>query len=497
MKTLLIILSALFIFGCSGDNSSDSTTVVSSDIQWWGDYSYQPFLCDQEHKNNGYRNTEQGKSYLCDGENFHIIAEDGQDGTTTTNVVTVSNPSGFAEAGPFQGYSEVTMWPLDENVKQTGDPVIGNTKADDSGSFTVYADLSGAYIKTIVRGEAFNETSGGFDENVVTESTIPGDSQSFNANHFSSIVSIVANYWYHEDTESPYYHSPLAFDAAEETVLDYFDYSGLWGPSTKKSYEMTLTGNTTDDAKLVLINSTIALNHDGPAQGLFMQKISEDIYTGTYVLQSQVNAITENLLFAKIRDNLNNYYADRWLDYTTAPIELLPGIPSYYDDIWNGTHEVVESVNLDQTSTCTIDVNEFNSFAYPKVFANIEAARYYASELTGNMSLWSASTCDNGITTFSCPGTKLLDIEELKEAILPEPANLNYNGTLGEHNLISGQYFEVQNTESNSAPSHVCTGATVPFGSNLAAHDNDWTHAIGYSNSTAWFRKQPKSVTMD
>jgi hypothetical protein len=170
----------------------------------------------------------------CNGEDDEELWPGADDGALP--VVRISNPSGFAEAGPYQGYSEVTMWPLGDNFKQIGDPYVGDTKADDSGQFTIYADVSAPNVKTKVKGSAFNETNGGFDDNVITESTIPTTAGSFNANYFSSIVSIVGNYWYHEDAKSLDYQKNTAFDKAEKAVHDYFDYSGLWPPAVKKSY---------------------------------------------------------------------------------------------------------------------------------------------------------------------------------------------------------------------------------------------------------------------
>lgn len=428
---------------------------------------------------------------------------DGVDGTvvsdTTGDTTTVyaSNPSGFAEAGPFQGYSKVTMWPLDATYKQIGDPYIGNTKATDSGEFTVYADITSPFVKTLVEGKAFNETSGGFDENVSMESTIPGSAESFNANHFSTIVSIVGNYWFHEDVNGTYYNDPAAFTVAETVVHDYFDYSGSWSDPVKKSYEMTLTGDTLDDGKLVFINSTISYGKNGPEQGSFVQQIAEDIYSGNNALKASVNAITEGLQITSIKSNLDNYYASRSLPYDTAPLWELPGVPTYYSSLLSGSVEVVESKNTDQSSTCAIDINTKDSFAYAIVLLTPEDAKYLATELTGDHSIWSVGTCDNGVDTFDCPGTQLATVEELNEILLPSPGDLSYNGMLSDdHGLMPGQYFLVQNLDSPAAPSHTCSGTMISFGRNLATVGNDWVNAVGVGNLSSWFRREIKWVTM-
>jgi hypothetical protein len=428
----------------------------------------------------------------CNGEDDEGEKRDPppSDKIEDDDIICASKPSGWAEAGPYQGYSEVTMWPLDSSYKQIGDPYVGDTKADDSGQFTIYADVVAPNVKTKVRGSAFNETSNGFDDGVITESTIPSSAGSFNANYFSSIVSIVGNYWFHEDAKSADYQKITAFDKAEKAVHDYFDYSGTWPAAVKKSYEMTLTGDSLDDAKLVLVNSTIALGKSGPEQGAFMREIAEDIYNGTNVLKASVNDITANLMLKTIKDNLDNYYLDRSLPFDCAPVWELPGIDDYYADLLNRVPVVLDSVNTEYNATGAIDTPDFNIFAYPVEFTS-DQQRYIALNLTGKLSIWTVGLHVDG---YPVPASKVADLTVLNEVLLDEPVALQYNYSINGSVSI-GQHFIVQEFPVNTQPSKLTQGDMTPFGKNMASTDMvDW---IGWNNVTNFYTRSIKYVSYD
>ena len=385
------------------------------------------------------------------------------DATSDTIPASIENPTGFAEAGPFQGYSEVTMWPLDIGYSQVGSPYVGDTEADDSGRFTIYAEIKTAdvpYVKTKVSGAAYNETSDITDTDVAMESTIPTSAGSFNANYATSIASIVGNYWYHDDIGGPYYKNSDAYKVAETAVLDYFDYSGLWEPETKKTYEMTLTGDTLDDGKLVLINATIALGKTGPAQGNFMREIAEDIYTGANANKAEVNSITEGLLLKTIKDNLDGYYSSRGLDYDCAPAWLLPGVETYYRELLSSEPTVIKQYNMDTTSTCAYSGTPAKMFAVPVRFVTqaVEDANYIAAEFSeGDLSFWTSVPDGDYLK----PGTKISDVTEFREVLLTEPQKLRYNGSMGDHGLTMGRYYAVIRKNEFFNLEKACDGATI------------------------------------
>lgn len=422
-------------------------------------------------------------------DNYWFISSDGfvdAPDDPVTEPITVSNPSGFAEGGPFQGYSKVTMWPLNATMKQIGDPVIGDTRADDSGFFIVYADLGGSYIKTLVEGQDYNEVFDAFDDDVKMESTIPTAAGSFNANYWSSIVSIVGNYLYHEDVDGPYYHLPTAFDFSEIAVHDYFNYSGLWEAPAKKSYESTITGDATDDAKLELINSTIAFYGDGPAQGAKARQIAEDIYKGIFAIKSEINLVTSKLNLSNIKNNLDTYYASRSLAYDCAPIFNLPGVPSYYADLTSRTPTVLESFNASAVTTGIFDTTGYKVFAFPLRTINAETAQYLVSNLDGDAYVYEVTThLADGYFMPDTAGT-IISIETLREQLID--SNYIWAGKLSS-GLSDGDYFLVVKRDSSWQPTKVIEGDAVPFGKNMACNDAI-TDCIGFNNTTSWFTRQ-------
>jgi hypothetical protein len=403
----------------------------------------------------------------------------------------VVNPSGFAEAGPMLANSQVKMIALNSNYEQFGNPYFGGTKYDDSGSFTISANITADNIHTKVEGAAFNETSGGYDADVILESIIPATSGSFNANYFSSIVSIVGDFWYTWDVDGPYYHDPQAFVAAEIAVHDYFDYSDSWPDAVKKSYEMTLTGDTLDDGKLVLVNSTIAQGKNGPEQGSFMREIAEDIYNGLNALKASVNDISANLMIKAIKDNLDNYYLARSLSFDCAPVWDLPGIPAYYADLLGRTPNVLDSVNTGFTVIGGLDTPGFNIFAYPVEFTKPDQ-KYIALDLQNAKSIWAVGT--HPVDGYPMPATKIADLSVLNEVLLDDPVTLQYNYSV-TGNVPVGQYFIVQEFVVPTQPSKLIQGDMTPFGGNMASTDMvDW---IGHNNVTNWYTRSIKYVSYD
>jgi hypothetical protein len=253
---------------------------------------------------------------------------------------------------------------------------------------------------------------------------------------------------------------------------------------------MTLTGETLDDAKLVLVNSTIAQGKNGPEQGSFMREIAEDIYTGVFALRGEINDISANLKLKTIKDNLDNYYLDRSLPYDCAPVWTLPGIPDYYADLLGRVPVVLDSVNTSFYNTGVIDTPDFNIFAYPVEFTS-DNLKYIALNLTGNLSIWTVETHIDG---YGMPGLKVSDLILLNEVLLDGPVRLKYNYSINS-DVSADQFFIVQEFPVNTQPHKLIEGDMTPFGRNMASSDMiDW---IGWNNVTNWYNRSIKFMTYD
>lgn len=447
-KLLIILLASLFVFGCweKGDKGDKG---------------------------------EDGIDYYHD-EDF--------DGKTTIKYEL----NGKAENGPCLKPGAIDVYPLDEDWYQTGNPVHGYIY-DNDGSFAADGYASGNYAYYSASDlTCFNEISAGYDNGIRFFSMTDLTSSERNLNPGTTIKFYVAD-TYFKDINHECYHDPTcATGTAQSNIIAYFDM-----PATGVNFEMmTLQGDTTADAVLAIIDSMIANGRSASEQNAYMLDIADGVLNNNLTLKTDIQNQINALPIKTIKTNLENIYTDLGLGPLCPPIWNLPHLPEYYADILTRTPTILESINLDAGSICSFDTTGYNSFAYPTIFNSLEDAVYFASELNGDISIWTVGTCNQGVD-YPCPLSEIVTVEELNEILL-EPV-LNYNGYLGNHGLINGtQYFTVQNFDDlMHQPSHACDGEMVPFGRILAAVDNNWGAAVGWNNTTSWFRRMPKIFITD
>jgi hypothetical protein len=430
----------------------------------------------------------------CNGEDIEGDDQREPDKIKDDDTVAtgITNPSGRVEAASCLGYNFVFLTPYNPQFKQTGKRFLGETSSNNRGDYLIRGDVVGAtHGQYDFEGHCRRETAPGTVDVKMRLITALNTSEK-HINFPGTIQSFVAINHFDDPSHVNFGNINESMATAKTEVIDFFDMPDI----TKEFSETSIQGGSTSNAVMTMISATIDYEKsEGWEQTNFIKQIAEGILDNDLTLKAEVNAITESLPIYAIMQNIQSIFDEVDITADPAPIHELPGVPDYYADIINNEHVVLESWNIEAAGSCNIDVADYNSFAYPIVFSNIEAAKYYASELSGDISLWTVSDCNNGAQTFYCPGTKLLDIEELREVLLL--GNLSFNGLLGNHSLISGQYFIVQNFEENTAPGHVCAGEMNDFGTALAAHNNDWVNAVGYNNSHAFFNRQPQGKTFN
>jgi hypothetical protein len=411
--------------------------------------------------------------------------EDGEDGSNhpdegTSALVEIENPMGFAEAASCLKRGDVNLTAMDSEYKQLND--YSTTTKDDLGTYVIEADVLGIKARTSFRGYCFRETAEGY---VYMSMDVYHDlADNMNVNIPGTIQGELSTY-YKDDVDHPAYNNrELALEYAKDDVLNYFDLMGYSGVDFSIA---TIQGDTVNDAIMTIISSTVDSRHStGPEMNDDMSTIAEGIYNNNLTLKGEIISDRNSLKIKDIKERVTKIAG------SCPPIWGLDFVPDYYADIFDNSHDVLESFSMGSTSQCSFDTNGFNSFAYPIQFTSIENAAYFASELTGDLSIWSVGICNQG-TNYDCPGTKIIDIEELNEILL-EP-ELIYNGSLGSHSLMNGQYFVVQNFASPIQPGHACDSDLLPFGRVLAAVNNNWNAAIGWNNTTSWYNRAPKIFT--
>lgn len=458
-KLLIFIFLSLFIYSCSGKDGIDGL--------------------------NGE-----------DGKVITIIKDSTPDtiyiyGDSTPDQIVLSNPEGKAETAFCKKGTIVWATSVDASWTQTG-ALSGEVKTND-GSYVVRGNFTGPYISYLVpNGTCFSEYDSVYVNNVILRMIQPAGASEHNINYATSLEYYIGEDHFFDSGSSGYGDIPTAFLLARSEIYSYFNFPA----STQPFYNFSVVGDTTADAYLLALETVITQGRSGPEQYDFVAEIGQAILNNDLTLRAQIRQAAIDIEVKRVTDNIKDERVALGFESAVAPLWNLPFYPDYYRDLMERNPSIVGSINLSETSQCAIDVNDYNTFAYPRIFdatVDIESSQYYATDSGGTVSIWSSTTCDNGVATFDCPGTQLVELTELREKLLPGLEQLEYNGSLGAHGLSNGvQYFEVHTYTSNTAPSHVCTGDLYSFGRSLATVDSDWTNAIGYNNSTSWFRRSPR-----
>jgi hypothetical protein len=395
---------------------------------------------------------------------------------------------GKAEAGPCNLLSQVGAMSVDDDWLMSG--YVPGWVQDNDGLFMIRGTFTGAYRFFDFYGTCYSEGAGTDVDGFRLKMVQPATAEKHNINNATTLRFAVAQKHYTNPSDPFYNDIPGSFIQAKSEIYDFLGFPA----ATKNFYELSVVGDSTADAYLFKFELAMTKGRTGSEVGHYLGLMANAIISNDTAFRDAFIADVQDLLVKQPWDQLKAELVDRGFSTDPAPLWLTHP-KAYYTDLMTRTPSVVESKNITAGGSCSIDVNTHNSFAYPVSFADLESARYFATELSGELSIWTVGLCDNGTTTFSCPGTQLMGIERLLEILLPDPADLSFNGELGNHGLISGQYYLVQHV--TGSPSHTCDGNLAPFGRNIAAIDDDWNAAIGFDNTTNWFRRGIKWVTTD
>jgi hypothetical protein len=413
-------------------------------------------------------------------------------GTPTTPVPagTLVNPSGKAEAGPCYLLSGVSAMAMDINWIQSG-YVVGEMQKND-GTYEVPGSYSSPFVVYDFDGTCYSEGDNVDVDGVQMKMGQPIAATSHNINHATTWRYHLAKRYFSDPTHPNYQDAAGAFVQAKTDIYNYLNFSG----ATKNFYELSIVGHTMGDAYLFAFEAAVTKSRNGPSQSNYIGEAVNAVINEDLVFRNNLRNTISLLPIKSIYDNLKNKLTSLGFAVDPAPIYDIDLYPDYYADLMGRTVTVLEWINQASSTTIAFDTTGFNSFAYPITFTSIESAAYIATELDGDLSIWSTGTCNQG-TDYPCPLALILTTEQLRETIL-EP-ELLYNGSLGAHSLTNGtQYFIVQEfSDYTHKPVHAADGDMLPFGRNLASIDNNWGAAVGWDNTTTWFRRSPKTFITD
>jgi hypothetical protein len=392
----------------------------------------------------------------------------------TEEVLTFLDPSGKAEKGPCEKDSDVEVYLLDENMRQTMQSARGETREDD-GSYVIKASIPDGYGRYYFFGHCFNEVEANSDYLKMTAIAHSSQAQK-NINPPGRIQDILTvEYFDYGDTIG---NTAASLAKAQSKVLEYF---GL--PETGMKFsEMSLQGDASGDGVLGMINSVIAQGRTGPEQNDYMIEIANRILIEDATLKTELETAISEMLVYKVVMNLRAKYSSLNLGEKAPPMwDFSPH--AYYADLLDREYAVQGSFNIDDTGSCAGDISDSNLWAVPHVFASwIETSKYLALNIEGDVSI-RARTFD----VYDRPGEVILSVEKIREIMLGD-ASFAYNGYLGNHGLTQGtDYYIVIRRDEDFALSTGCAGGLLPFGRKLASNDEGVTW-VGHNNDTPWYR---------
>lgn len=445
---------------------------------------------------------------------FYGCSEKNEDSETSTGEVEETEISqtysinGFAQDGVCLDGGLVRIFPLSPaNLSQNGEAY--QTYTSDYGSYEIDSAITSQYVEVFADVNCYNEVTGGLMSTKTLSAIIDLDAgESNNITPLSTIRSPILRELHNDPSSDSYQDFYASRSSAEASILNFFNMPSLVSTFT----DLSIEGDSTDDAVLVGVNSLLLYGRDEFTQMDFMSRIStalkNDASDDIATLKAEVVSNGENLSLVQVKLNLESSYAGLGRTVYSPPFWNL--IDSDCDGTMNGEDpdsyvEILErdpiiqgSVNILDGTTARFDSDGFNWFAIPFIFdGSIGAAQYFSTNVNGDyLSIYS-----NKFDVYDLPDVEVLSIQRLRENYfgntltdatgdsisgLPNA----FQGYIGGHSLVPGQkYWIVIHSDENYRPTFSGSGSgLVPFARKLASTDGiNW---IGSDQNTAWFRQR-------
>ena len=427
----------------------------------------------------------------CKGED----GADGADGVNGGDTAVVSSPSGKIETAFCKKGTIVWAESVDATWTKSG-ALNGEVKTNDGG-YTIRGDFSGPFISYVVpSGTCFNEADNTYVSNVILRMMQHNSATTHNINYATSLEYYIGEDHFFNPASPGYGSIPTAFTLAKSQIYSYMNF-----PSSQKDFhELSVVGDTTADAYLLAFETVVSAGRTGPEIYDYIAELGQAILNNDMTLRAEIRQSALDIKVKEVTENIRLERVRLGFSDDVAPLWNLPIYPSYYADLMTRYPSIIEFQNAGVGTSCSFDTDGYNKFAHPVVYdASVDAANYIAANLVGDISIWTATICDNGDATFDCPGSKLIDVLELNENLLP--GGLTYNGSLGVHTLASlTNYFIVQEQTTEFRPLKSCSsGDLLEFGRSLAlpVGDSNWNNAIGYNATAPWYRRKIEQLITD
>jgi len=404
------------------------------------------------------------------------VIKESSDSDTTEDAPIVHTIAGKLQKGRCLKDARVQSWPLiNGTMSQSGAQFIEFTGDDGSYSMDVQGDSE--YVFTYFKGYCDDEVNGGSGWQELYGIRKVSDPIS-NTNPLTKVSYHVA-----KDLFADGFGTVEACLAESERLTTEF----MSMPKISERFgSMNLEKDGEQHRELSLASAAILYGRTDVEAGDFMIEIATAIMNGDTALKDEIRAVYDELPLMTVKSNLEASYASVGVDIDVPKLWRIHA-PDYYADLLERTPAVQTTYNLDDTTSCSFDQSDFNTFAVPYTFqAGIESTRYIALNVAKDIdvSIWTVATHVGG---YPAPGIKILDLTRLRENLLAVPG-LSYNGMLGDnHGLKTGdEVYIVFRKDADFVLSKSCGGDRLYTAYTLAS-DNEGLTWIGDGNNADRF----------
>ena len=225
-----------------------------------------------------------------------------------TKTIVKSQLSGKIEKGPFLTGSKITLYELDNKLKQTGKNIFKTETTNDNGEFLFdnKMELSSQFVELEISGYFFNEVTGSRSSSQITLNALADVSAKNKVN-----VNILTHLVYKriKNLVSDGLTFPVAQKQAHQELLTVFYIT----KEVKNSDDIGLTDGNEDAAILLAISAVLLYDKQEAAFSEFIAKLSNDFASDGIIsdnnLMEQIKAGQMNVNSIQVIDHLKSYFS--------------------------------------------------------------------------------------------------------------------------------------------------------------------------------------------
>jgi tetratricopeptide (TPR) repeat protein len=227
-----------------------------------------------------------------------------------TKTIIKSQLTGKIEKGPFLTGSKITLYELDNELKQTGKNIFKTETTNDNGEFLFDSkmELSSQFVELEISGYFFNEVTGKRSSSQITLNALADVSVKNKVN-----VNILTHLVYKriKNLVSDGLTFPVAQKQAHKELLMVFYIT----KDIKNSDDIGLTDGNEDAAILLAISAVLLHDKQEAAFSEFIAKLSNDFASDGTIsdnsLMEQIKAGQKNVNSIQVMDHLKSYFSDQ------------------------------------------------------------------------------------------------------------------------------------------------------------------------------------------